>query len=223
MAKMIKRKRPVKAKTKEEPAVSNTPPPVSKFPKKFFVFFLAFGVLAVIAYYGMKLFFVASVNGQLISRIKIIQELEKQSGKQVLDIFVLKALIEQDAKKNKIEVTKKDIDSEYAKLEKSVVAQGTTMDVLLAQQAMNKKELLEEIRLQLLVTKMAGEAQISNKEIDEYLSAFESQSLESGTETEAPSRESVKESLKKQKLQEKIQTYMSELKTKAKINYFVTY
>lgn len=198
-----------------------------KFPRKFFLYATLLLVTGALIYFGGRLLVAATVNGQPVSRIEVVRELEKQGGKKTLDVFILKTLINQEAKKNKVTVSQKDIDAEMAKIEKNVSSQGATLDSLLAQQGMTKATLVEEIRLQLLVTKLAGDdVSVTEKEIDDYLTAQQEQMALSSVqpvEGEAPSREAVKEQIKQQKLQEKIQNFITGLKEKANINYFVNY
>jgi len=194
-------------------------------PKK--VFFLSLIALLVVGliYFSAKFFLVVSVNGQLINRLTIIKELEKQGGKKTLDVVILKTLINQEAKKRKVAVSQKDIDAEIQKIEANVTAQGSTLDQLLQQQGMKKSDLIEEIKIQLLVTRMAGSnISVTDKEIDNYLASQKTQPP-SGLAQTAPelTRDQAKEAIKQQKLQQKIQTFVADLKAKAKINYFIKY
>ena len=178
-------------------------------------------------YFGGKLFFAASVNGRLISRFSVIKSLEKQGGKTTLDTIILKTLINQEAKKRKVDVTEKELDTELLKIESNVTSQGTTLEALLLQQGMTKKDLANEIKLQLLVTKMVSDkVSVTEKEIDDYLAGQKEQfSLSSTTEEAAPeiTKEQAKEAVKQQKLQTEIQTFVADLKAKDKINYFIKY
>jgi hypothetical protein len=229
MAKTAKTKKSVK---KSVPVVESvlegkSPSVAFKFPKKLFIYGLLFLATGTVMYFGGKILFAASVNGQLVSRIDVVKELEKQGGKKTLDVFILKTLISQEAKKRKVAVSQKDVDAEIAKIEKNVATQGATLESLLAQQGMTKANLVDEIRLQLLVTKMVGnDAVVTDKEIDDYIKAQSEQmalsSLEQ-PEAEAPSRKVVKEQIKQQKLQEKIQAFITDLREKAKIKYFINY
>jgi hypothetical protein len=51
------------------------------------------------AIYCKKLFIAASVDGSYISRMSVVRELEKQGGKKVLDTFITRQLIGQEARK----------------------------------------------------------------------------------------------------------------------------
>lgn len=199
----------------------------AKFPKKSVVYGLLVLALGLAIYFGGKTFFVASVNGRLISRLSVVNALEKQGGKKTLDVLIVKSLINQEAKKRKVSATVKEIEDELAKIEKSVTAQGSTLDAVLAQEGMTKDSLADEIRLQVLVKKMVGQdIKVSDKEIDDYIDSQREQMALLGSEMTAenePSRDDVSAQLKQQKLQEKIQSFVADLKEKAKIKYFITY
>ena len=193
-----------------------------KWPKKIFLFGLIFLLVLGLVYFSVRFFLVASVNGQLVSRLTIIKELEKQGGKKTLDTVILKTLINQEAKKRKITISQKDIDAEIQKIETNITAQGLTLDQLLQQQGMKKSDLTEEVKIQLLVSKMVGEnINVTDKEIDDFINSQKKQ-LSQNPDQEFP-REQVKQQIKQQKLQQKIQTFVAGLKDKAKINYFIKY
>src|SRR3989339_1049501 len=216
-----------KVEKKQKSAEKKSPKIVVKLPKKVLLFILVLFAIAGLIYFGGKLFFAASVNGRLISRFSVIKSLEKQGGKTTLDTIILKALINQEAKKRKVDVTEKELDAELVKIESNVTSQGTTLEALLLQQGMTKKDLANEIKLQLLVTRMVSDkVSVTEKEIDDYLAGQKEQfSLSSTTEEAAPetTKEQAKEAVKQQKLQTEIQTFVADLKAKAKINYFIKY
>lgn len=227
MAKKIRTKKTVAKKEVVEKSVGKVKAPKFsvKLPKK--VFLYAFILLLIVGggYFARKTFFVASVNGQLINRFTVIKDLEKQGGKKVLETIVLKTLINQEAKKRKLSVTQDEVDKELLKIESNVTSQGATLDTLLAQQGMTKNDLVGEIKLQLLVTKMVEKnVKVSDKEVDEYLASQNSQvSLDLTQPTPGLSRVQAQAAVRQQKLQSEIQSFVAELKAKAKINYFINY
>ncbi|MDO9028583.1 MAG: SurA N-terminal domain-containing protein [Candidatus Roizmanbacteria bacterium] len=208
-----------KEKTVKKNIASNL---IVRPPKKIFLLGLIFLLVLGLIYFSVRFFLVASVNGQLIGRLTVIKELEKQGGKKTLDIVILKTLINQEAKKRKITISQKDIDAEIQKIEKNVTAQGSTLDQLLQQQGMKKNDLTEEVKIQLLVTKMAGaNITISDKEIEDFMATNKDQFQQGFNEVLL--KEQAREQVKQQKLQQKIQTFVADLKDKAKINYFIKY
>ncbi len=212
---------------KQKSVEEMSPKAVVKLPKKIFLYVFILLIVAGLIYFGGKVLFVASVNGQLINRFTVIKDLEKQGGKKVLETIVLKTLINQEAKKRKIDISQKELEAELTKIEVNVTSQGTTLDALLLQQGMTKDDLKNEIKLQLLVTKMVEKnVSITEKEIDDYLTNQKSQASQSLDPTQAApemTRAQAQSTLRQQKLQTKIQTFVADLKAKAKINYFVKY
>lgn len=227
MAKKIRTKKTVTKKAVVEKAISNVKAPKFsvKIPKKVYLYVLILVLVATAGYFARKTFFVASVNGQLINRFTVVKDLEKQGGKKVLETIVLKTLINQEAKKRKVTVTQDEVDKELLKIESNVTSQGATLDALLAQQGMTKSDLVGEIKLQLLVTKMVEKnVTVSEKEIDEYLASQEAQlSLDSTQPTPGLNRVQAQAAVRQQKLQSEIQSFVADLKAKAKINYFINY
>ena len=196
---------------------------IIKKPKKIFVFGLVVLLVLGLIYFSAKFFLVASVNGELIGRMSVVKELEKQSGKKTLDVIILKTLISQEAKKRKVIISQKDIDAEIQKIEVNITYQGSTLDQLLRQQGMSKNDLTEELKIQLLVTRMAGtNINVTDKEIDDYLASQKNQ-LSLTQSTQELTRDQAKTAVTQQKLQQKIQTFVTDLKAKAKINYFIKY
>jgi len=182
------------------------------------VFILLFAL--VLFYFSKKFFIAATVNGKSISRLAILKKLEKQGGKKILEAMITQVLIRQEAEKRKITVSQKDIDGEMKKIEANVISQGITLDQALQNQGMKKSDLVEEIRVQLMLQKMAGnDIKVTDKEIDDFISANKNQQ---GFDKEIP-KEQAAAQLKQQKSQQKIQSFVSDLKAKAKINYFVNY
>jgi len=227
MAKKIRTKKTVTKKAVVEKAISNVKAPKFsvKIPKKVYLYVLILVLVATAGYFARKTFFVALVNGQLINRFTVVKDLEKQGGKKVLETIVLKTLINQEAKKRKVTVTQDEVDKELLKIESNVTSQGATLDALLAQQGMTKSDLVGEIKLQLLVTKMVEKnVTVSDKEIDEYLASQEAQlSLDSTQPTPGLNRVQAQAAVRQQKLQSEIQSFVADLKAKAKINYFINY
>lgn len=208
-----------KEKTVKKDIASNL---TVRSPKKAFLFGLVFLLVLGFIYFLVRFLLVASVNGQLIDRLTIIKKLEKQGGEKTLDVIILKILINQEAKKRKVTVSQKDIDAEIQKIEANVTAQGSTLDQLLEQQGMKKSDLTEEVKIQLLVSKMVGDnINVTDKEVDDYIDSQKIQ-ISPNPDQEFP-REQIKQQVKQQKLQQKIQTFVADLKAKAKINYFIKY
>ena len=178
-------------------------------------------ILLIAAYYLRGLIIVATVNGEPISRLSVIRELEKRQGAQALDTIITEKLILQEAKKQNLNFTQAEIDEEIAKIEASLSEQGQNLDQLLQSQGTSKEELNKQIQLQKLISLMVNIAEITDEEIDEYLEENESTIPEDVSEEEI--REQARESLKQQKLSQDVQVYLEELRSQANINYILNY
>ncbi len=162
-------------------------------------------------------FVVANVNGQPITRFQLVNELEKKDGKTVLDSLVTKELVMQEAHKRKITVSTGEVNSQIADIEKSVKSQGATLDDLLAQQNLTRADLMDQIKIQLMLKKMVGSVKVTDKEINDYI-AQNKDSMPQDTKPE-DLKSQVKTQLEQQKLNDKIQAFLSDLQKKAKVQY----
>ena len=165
---------------------------------------------------------VATVNGRQISRLNLIRELEKKDGKTVLESLITEQLISQEAEKRKITLLDAEINKEISTIEKSVAKQGQNLDLLLTQQGMTRSDLLKQVKIQLLLKKMVGQNIIvTDKEINDYIDKNKA-SLPSGTDP-ATLKPQIKTQLEQQKANEKIQKLISDLQSKAKIQYLLKF
>lgn len=177
---------------------------------------LAVLILVITALYFAKGFFVAAVvNGKAVSRFAVVKELEKQGGGQVLQSLIQRELILQEAKKQKLTVSQEEIDAELAKAEESLKASGTTLDQALAQRGLTKADVVDQIRTQKLVEKLLGDQiEVSDQELADYVKE---------NKLEKEDANMVKEQLRQQRLYEKYQSFVTNLESSAKINYWVNY
>jgi foldase protein PrsA len=178
-------------------------------------------LLGAAIYYFRGLFVAAVVNGQPISRLEVVQQAEKQSGKQTLDTLVRDALIEQEAKKENVTVSDKEVNDEITTLQNNLKKQGQTLDQVLATQGMSPDDLKRLIRLDKLVQKMVGKnVKVSDKEVADYID--KNKDTLPNTD-EATMKKQVKAQLTQQKTNEAVQTWLANIQQKANIVYFVQY
>ena len=202
------------------PAVEKKAP--VKIRKKYLIAALVFVVLGFLVYTFRSVFVAAVVNGYPVSRLEVVREAEKQNGKQVLNTVIRNTLIEQEAKKQHVTVSEKEVTDEIKKVEANLSKQGQKLDQVLAMQGMTKEDLRKLIRLDKLVGKMVGkDVKISDKEVDEYLEA----NKDSLPEDQDPAqlRKAVRTQLQQQQLNQKVRLWLDNLQSKAKIIYFVQY
>ena len=185
---------------------------------------ILFGVLviAILLYIFRGLFIVAIVNGQIITRWSIDQQLEKQFGKKTLETVLTKKLILQEMQKNNITVTDAEVNTEIKKIEDTLKKQQRTLTEALAEQGLSRADLMDQLKIQKMIEKYFDkDSQVSDKEIDTYIE----QNKDSLPQTEDQNaiRDSVRTQLKQQKLSGKFQTWLASLQSKAKIQYFVNF
>lgn len=179
-------------------------------------------VLAVIAFLLKGLFIAAMVNGQPISRLAIISELEKQSGKAVLDRAITRSLVFQEATKKRVSANKEEIAKEIARIDKQFKSQGQNLDQLLTAQGITKEEFNEDIKIQIIVQKILGDkVKISEKEFADFLE--KNKELLANEKDQDAAKINLRLQLEQQKLAQKYQEWIAALKKNAKIQHFLGY
>lgn len=179
-------------------------------------------VLALAVFFGKNLIVAATVNGQPISRLAIIKDLEAQSGKAALDSIITRTLVFQEANKKNITASEKDIDAEVSRIQKQFQAQGQNLDALLATQGLSRERFRDEVKVQILVTKILGnQVKVTDKEFNEFLT--KNQDLIANEKDQEAAKKSLKQQMEQQKLAQKYQEWIANVKKNAKINYFVNY
>ena len=186
---------------------------------------ISLGVVLVIllaSLWLLKGFFIAAtVNGQPISRWEIIQKLEKQGGKNILDVLITDTLLANHAKKKGITITDDEINQEIKSIEATVTKQGATLEQALVQQGMTMDSLRENIKNQKIIEKMLGDKiKVTDAEVNKYITDNEVP-VEEGSEAET--KKQIIDQLKQQKFQQEAQTLVTNLKTGANIKYYVSY
>ncbi|MBI4084835.1 MAG: SurA N-terminal domain-containing protein [Candidatus Levybacteria bacterium] len=179
-------------------------------------------VLVFALYFFRSVFIAVTINGRPISRLAVIRELERQGGKQALNAIVTKNLILQEAKRQNVTVSQEEIDKELKRIEENIKRQGQTLDQALMLQGMTKENLVEQIRLQKMIEKIVGkDIKVADKEVDEYI-AKNKESLPQDQERKVLGAQ-VKDQLRQQKLNEKVNSWIESLRKNAKISSFVPY
>lgn len=215
-------KKVAKKTTKVLPEVIVQSPATSKLkqPKVFIPLIVI--ILAVLVFSFKGLFVAALVNGEPITRIAVLSELEKQGGKQALASLVNQALILQEARKKNVQVSQAEIDKAVKQIEDSLKTQGQNLDTALAIQGMTKQDFQMQLKLRNLVEKLlADKIAVTDKEIAEYIEKNKDTFPTNLKEPEI--KKSVEQQLKQQKLASSSQAWLQELNKNAKINYFVNY
>ena len=180
-------------------------------------------VLAVIGlltllYFKKSWFVVAWVNNRPITRFEFNHQLEQQYGKKVLESLINQKLINQEAKKQKINITDEQIQESIEKIEESLSGQISLDDALKAQ-GITREQLNSDMKLQLTIEKLVSQGiEISDEEIAGYFK--ENKELFTATE-EGKQKEEAINNLRQQKINEKFQGWLENLNNAAKILRFI--
>ena len=159
----------------------------------------------------------AIVNGKPIFRWTVNTTLMSRFGQQTLENMITERLIADEAKKANVAVTQTEIDAKEQEILKSFGG-NVTLDEVLKFQGMTKTDFDEQIKLQMLLTKLIGkDVTITDEEIITYRA--NNSALLVATE-EASLQAEAREALLTQKVGEKIQPWFTELRSKAKIFTF---
>jgi foldase protein PrsA len=187
---------------------------------------LAIGLIIVmvsflIGYFAKNSLIAATVNKGVIWRTSVIKQLEMYQGSNVLNSMIDQKLIEQEAKKQGIKVSKEEINKKINELETSMKAQGTDLDTLLKESGMTRKDLQKNYEASIMAEKLLeGKVEITDEEVQKYVDDnpeyFEGADMEQA-------KSIVKEQLRQQKLSSQYSSFISDLKSKAKINISSTY
>lgn len=183
---------------------------------------LAIVILAILAFALKGLFVAAIVNGQPISRIAVVQQLERQNGKQAVSSLITQTLITQEAEKRHVTVSQAEVNSDLKRIDDALKAQGQSLDTALAARGLSKQELVQQITLQKLIEKMVGkDVKVSDADVQKYIDSNQDSLPKDLSDDQLKAQ--VRQQLQQQQLQEKTQAFVSNLQKKAKISYFVSY
>lgn len=190
------------------------------FTKKRVIVFLVVVLFLTGLYLSKSLIFAAWVNGKPVYRLSLIRELEKQGGKQVIDGLIEKSLVASEAKKAKVVIIQSEIDTEIKNIENTVSGQGISLDEALNLRGMTRKDLEGQIKTQKIVEKiLSSKITITDAEAKDYFT--QNKTLFGQNPVYDKVADQVKNQLFQQKLSTEYTTWITDLKTKAKILYFI--
>lgn len=157
---------------------------------------------------------IAIVNGERLYRKDFYEELENTYGTIIASNMIDEALVYQEAAKKKLEVAENEIDEEYASLEKEYGGKEQLQEILDARKISNET-LRHQIETTLLIEKiLADKITVTEDEMKEFYE-------QNYTEENSPAYDDVKDTIKKtlrtQKLSPAVQTWIQEIREKATI------
>lgn len=192
-----------------------------KFSLKTAIIIAAIIAIGALVYVYKGLFIAATVDGNPISRFAVIKELEKASGKNLLDSLIVQKLVQNEAKAKKIIVSDGEVNEEIKKIEDRISAQGGALGAALAAQGINMEDLKKEIIFQKEIEKLvADKINVTDEEAAKYI---KDNSIPILKGQEATTTADIKDKIRNQKLNAEAGTLLAALKSRAKIRYFVNY
>ena len=178
-------------------------------------------IIGVLAYIYKGVFIAATVDGSPITRLAVIQKLEKTSGKGLLDSLINEKLVQNEALAKKIIVSDDEINSQIKAIESQIAMQGNTLDAALAAEGMSMDDLKKQIIFQKEIEKLlADKINVADEEVLQYI---KDNKIPIPQGQEATIADQIKSEIRNQKLNTEVQTLITDLKSKAKIQRFVNY
>ena len=164
-------------------------------------------------------FISAIVNGKPISRLALIKELERQGKDMAVDSLISQELIFQEAKRQKINISQKDLSKAIDGVKKSLEGNKQDLQGFLDNQNLKYNDFLKQIKLQLIIEKLlAGKVKISDEKINKYIEENREFFPEGVSDKDLKS--TALEQLKQIELNAKVQELLNNLRNKANIKYF---
>ena len=172
------------------------------------------GILAV----NRGLVIAAVVNNKPIFRASVNSALQSRYGTQTLENMITEQLIEGEATKQKVTVSKEEIEAKEQEILASFGG-NVTLEEVLSYQGMTKEDFDQQIKLQMQLTKIIGkDIAITDDEVTKYIADNPSTLI--ATDSDGMRKEA-REAILTQKVSEQLQTWYAELKEKAKVYRFM--
>lgn len=177
--------------------------------------------IGVFAFIKKDWFVVATVNNQPITSVEYYQNLKAKDGSQVLNQIIQDRLINQEANKKGVTVSEADINKKVATIQKQVGGADQLKNAL-SSRNLSESEFRNQIKIQLLVEKLLqNEIKVSDKEVDDYIAKNQNSTDPNTTGVDLKNRDAVKTQLQSDKLNQKFQSWYSNLQKQASINKFI--
>ena len=172
------------------------------------------GILAV----NRGLVIAAVVNNKPIFRSSVNSALMSRYGTQTLENMITEQLISDEATKQKVTVSKEEIEAKEQEILASFGG-NVTLEEVLSYQGMTKEDFDQQIKLQMQLTKIIGkDITITDDEVTTYITDNPSTLI--ATESDGMRKEA-REAILTQKVSEQLQTWYAALKEKAKVYRFM--
>lgn len=179
---------------------------------------LALVVLAILGLRFRYLVVPGTVNGKPIFIWQYISRLHASAGPDVLDQLMTELLINQEADKAGITVSREDLDKELAEIQLQF-GDAESFEAFIVSQGLTKKEVEEQITLNTKLKRlMKDNIAVTDEEVNtEY--AENSDLYEDLSEEEA--KEQIRQGLSDQKTQTEVSNWIQEARTNSQLNVLI--
>lgn len=183
-------------------------------------FYVGLLVIAVVAVLLMNKswWLAAMVNGKPIYRWDLNKVMAARFGQQTLEGIISEQLIGMEAQKAGVKIEQAELDAKIAEIMKGF-GENVKLEDLLQMQGMSKEDFEKQLKLQLTVERILGkDVAVSDEDVANYIasnSAFMTATDEASLNAEA------REAIRTQKINDKVQNWFAELKSKASILRFL--
>jgi predicted Holliday junction resolvase-like endonuclease len=192
--------------------------PVCRMSKTGYIAIILGIIILLLLAINRGLLIAAVVNNKPILRASMNKALVSRYGSQTLENMITEQLIGDEAKRLNVSVSQQEIDAQQQEILKSFGG-NVTIEEVLKFQGMTKEDFDQQIRLQMLLTKLIGkDIAITDEEITTYIA--DNPTTLVATESDGMKKEA-REAILMQKVGEQLQPWFASLKEKAKIYRFV--
>lgn len=204
--------------TMEQPMPTIACPRVCRMSKTA-VIAIALGICIIgLVAFNRGLIVAAIVNGKPIFRSSVNRMVMARYGTQTMENMITEQLITDEAKKLNVVVTSAEIDAKEQEILASFGG-NVTLEEVLSYQGMTKQDFDQQIKLQMLLTKIIGkDVTITDDQIAKYIT--DNPSTLVATDSEGMKKEA-KEALLAEQVSAKLQAWYAALKEKSKVIRFM--
>jgi len=172
--------------------------------------------------YFKGMFIAATVNGDTITRLEVIRDLEARSGREALDSLVTTKVIHDAAVAQNIVVSQDTLNQEIEKIRVRIEKQGSKLEEILASQGLSMEALLEQLTSQKeLEGLLAEKINVTSDEVTQYITDNKIPTPKDMSKEEFEA--AIQDQLKSQKLNQEASTWIESAKKAASIQYFAPY
>lgn len=183
-------------------------------------FYIGLVVIALVALLALNKswWLAAVVNGKPVFRWDFNRVMTQRFGQQTLENMISEQLIAEEGVKSGVVISQKDVDAKVQEIVKGL-GENVKIEDLLKFQGMTKADFEKQLRLQMMMEKiLAKDLAITEDDVNNYIAS--NSALMTATD-EASLKDEAREAIRSQKIGEKMQTWFTELKEKAKILRFL--